>query len=113
MKDCLFCKIGAGDIPSSKLYEDDEVIAFLDIAPQAPLHFLVVPKQHIESAENLTSNDGALLGKIFEVAAQVCREQGVVKGWRVVSNVGEDGQQSVLHLHFHVLAGRQLAWPPG
>ena len=113
MDNCLFCKICAGEIPSKKLYEDDEVLAFYDIDPQAPLHFLVVPKQHIESAAELTEADGGLLGKIFGVAATVCRQQGVTNGWRVVSNVGENGQQSVPHLHFHVLSGRLMAWPPG
>lgn len=113
MDDCLFCKIAAGQIPSSKLYEDDELIAFYDIDPQAPLHFLVVPKRHIPSAAMLTEADSALLGHIYAVIAKLCAEQGVTGGYRVVTNVGEDGGQSVPHLHFHVLAKRSLAWPPG
>ena len=100
MDDCLFCKIAAGQIPSNKLYEDDTLLAFYDIDPQAPVHFLVIPKQHIESAAKLTEADAALLG-VDE------------SGYRVVTNVGADGGQSVKHLHFHVLAKRSLAWPPG
>lgn len=113
MEDCLFCKIAAGEIPSNKLYEDDQLLAFYDIDPQAPLHFLVIPKQHIQSAAELTEADGALLGHIYTVIAKLCAQQGVTGGYRVVSNVGEDGGQSVPHLHFHVLAKRSLAWPPG
>ena len=107
MEDCLFCKIAAGEIPSNKLYEDDTLLAFYDIDPQAPVHFLVIPKRHIASA-------AALLGHIYAVIAQLCRKLGVDEsGYRVVTNVGEDGGQSVKHLHFHVLAKRSLAWPPG
>ena len=107
MEDCLFCKIAAGEIPSNKLYEDDTLLAFYDIDPQAPVHFLVIPKRHIAS-------DAALLGHIYAVIAQLCRKLGVDEsGYRVVTNVGEDGGQSVKHLHFHVLAKRSLAWPPG
>ena len=97
MDDCLFCKIAAGQIPSNKLYEDDTLLAFYDIDPQAPVHFLVIPKQHIESAAKLTEADAALLGHIYAT----------------IANVGADGGQSVKHLHFHVLAKRSLAWPPG
>lgn len=111
--DCLFCKIAAGEIPSKKLYEDDTLLAFYDIDPQAPLHFLVIPKQHIDSAAALTEADAALVGHVYAVIAKLCREQGCEKGYRVVTNVGEDGGQSVGHLHFHVLAKRSLAWPPG
>ena len=114
MEDCLFCKIAAGEIPSNKLYEDDTLLAFYDIDPQAPVHFLVIPKQHIASAAALTEENAALLGRIYAVIADQCRKLGVdEKGYRVVTNVGEDGGQSVKHLHFHVLAGRSLAWPPG
>ena len=113
MENCLFCKIAAGEIPSKKLYEDDELLAFYDIDPQAPLHFLVIPKAHIPSAAALTEENGPLLGHVFAVIARLCAEQGVTNGYRVVSNVGEDGGQSVPHLHFHVLAKRSLAWPPG
>ena len=114
MEDCLFCKIAAGEIPSNKLYEDDTLLAFYDIDPQAPVHFLVIPKRHIASAAALTEDDAALLGHIYAVIAQLCRKLGVDEsGYRVVTNVGEDGGQSVKHLHFHVLAKRSLAWPPG
>ena len=111
--DCLFCKIAAGEIPSNKLYEDDRLLAFYDIDPQAPVHFLVIPKKHITSAAALTEEDGALLGHIFAVIAKLCEELHCENGYRVVSNVGEDGGQTVKHLHFHVLAKRSLAWPPG
>ena len=100
MEDCLFCKIAAGDIPSKKLYEDEQVVAFYDIAPQAKVHFLVIPKKHIPSAAALTEEDGALLGHV--------REQGLDNGYRVISNVGEDAGQTVKHLHFHVLGGEKL-----
>lgn len=114
MEDCLFCKIAAGEIPSNKLYEDETLLAFYDIDPQAPVHFLVIPKKHIASAAALTEEDAQLLGHIYAVIAEQCRKLGVdEKGYRVVTNVGEDGGQSVKHLHFHVLAGRSLAWPPG
>ena len=114
MSDCLFCKIAAGQIPSNKLYEDEQLLAFYDIDPQAPLHFLVIPKQHIASAAALTEENAALLGHVFSVIAALCKEQGGAEsGYRVVTNVGQDGGQSVPHLHFHVLAKRSLAWPPG
>lgn len=114
MADCLFCKIAAGDIPSNKLFEDDQLLAFYDIDPQAPVHFLVIPKKHIDSAAVLTEDDAALLGHIYAVIAQLAARLGFAEnGYRVVTNVGADGGQSVKHLHFHVLAGRSLAWPPG
>ncbi len=114
MADCLFCKIAAGDIPSNKLFEDDRLLAFYDIDPQAPVHFLVIPKKHIDSAAVLTEDDAALLGHIYAVIAQLATQLGIAEnGYRVVTNVGADGGQSVKHLHFHVLAGRSLAWPPG
>ena len=119
MEDCLFCKIIAGDIPSSKVYEDDLCYAFNDIDPQAPVHFLVIPKQHIASAAALTEDDAALLGHIyavvahcFEVIAKIAKERGM-DSFRVVSNIGEQAGQSVFHLHFHVLSGRDMTWPPG
>ena len=95
MEDCLFCKIAAGDIPSKKLYEDEQVVAFYDIAPQAKVHFLVIPKKHIPSAAALTEEDGALLGHVFAVIAKLAREQGLDNGYRVISNVGEDAGQTV------------------
>ena len=113
MSDCLFCKIVSGDIPSDKLYEDDTCLAFYDIDPKAPVHFLVIPKAHIESAAAITADNSAVVAHIFEVIARLAREQGLDSGFRVVSNVGADGGQTVPHLHFHVLAKRNLAWPPG
>ena len=108
MDDCLFCKIAAGQIPSNKLYEDDQLLAFYDIDPQAPTHFLVIPKQHIDSAAALTESDAALLGHIFTVIAKLAKEQGLENGYRIISNVGEDAGQTVKHLHFHVLGGEKL-----
>lgn len=112
MSDCLFCKIVTGEIPSKKLYEDDLCYAFYDIDPQAPTHFLVIPKQHIPSAAAVTSENSAVVGHIFEVIAKLTRELGL-ESFRVVSNIGEQAGQSVFHLHFHVLAGRDMTWPPG
>ena len=105
MEDCLFCMIAEGKIPSKKLYEDDQVVAFYDINPQAKVHFLVVPRKHISSAAALTEEDGALLGHIFAVIAKLAKEQGLENGYRIISNVGEDAGQTVKHLHFHVLGG--------
>lgn len=113
MENCLFCKIAAGQIPSNKLYEDDTLLAFYDIEPQAPVHFLVIPKQHVDSAACLTEKDVALVGHVYAVIAKLAADLGLENGYRVVTNVGEDGGQSVKHLHFHVLAKRSLAWPPG
>ena len=108
MEDCLFCMIAEGKIPSKKLYEDDQVVAFYDINPQAKVHFLVIPKQHIPSAAALTEADSALLGHVFEVIARLAKEQGFADGYRVVTNVGELAGQTVHHIHFHVLSGKQL-----
>lgn len=113
MNDCLFCKMAAGEIPTNKLYEDEQVLAFHDIDPQAPLHFLIIPKRHIPSPAALTEADAALVGHIYAVIAKIAVEQGLENGYRVVTNCGADGGQSVGHLHFHVLAKRSLAWPPG
>lgn len=114
MSDCIFCKIVAGEIPSKKVYEDDLVYAFLDINPQAPTHFLVVPKKHISGVNDLTTEDEAIVGHAYGVIRQLTKELGISEnGYRVVVNSGKDGQQSVPHLHFHVLGGRLLAWPPG
>jgi len=112
MSDCLFCKIAAGEIPSNKVYEDDLCYAFYDIDPQAPTHFLVIPKAHIASAAAVTSENSAVVGHIFEVIAKVTKDLGI-ESFRVVSNIGEQAGQSVFHLHFHVLAGRDMTWPPG
>lgn len=113
MSDCLFCKIAAGEIPSQKVYEDELVYAFYDIDPKAPVHFLVIPRAHIPSAAAVTAENSAVIAHIFEVIARLAAELGFEKGFRVVSNVGEQGGQSVPHLHFHVLAGRDMTWPPG
>lgn len=111
--DCLFCKIIAGDIPSKKVYEDERVFAFYDIDPQAPTHFLVIPKEHIPGADKISTENEAVVGHIFSVIAKLAEELGLDNGFRVVNNCGKDAMQSVAHLHFHVLAGRQLGWPPG
>lgn len=110
--DCLFCKIAAGEIPSKKVYEDDLCYAFYDIDPQAPTHFLVIPKAHIASVSEVTPENQAVVGHIFSVIAQITKDLGL-ESYRVVSNIGEQAGQSVLHLHFHVLSGRDMTWPPG
>ena len=112
MSDCLFCKIIAGEIPSSKVYEDELCYAFNDIAPQAPVHFLVIPKAHIGSVAEVNASNSAVVAHIFEVIAKVTKEMGL-ESYRVVSNIGEQAGQSVPHLHFHVVAGRDMTWPPG
>lgn len=112
MSDCLFCKISKGEIPSSKVYEDEICYAFHDIDPQAPVHFLVIPKAHIPSVSGVNEDNAAVVGHIFSVISKVTRELGV-ESYRVVSNVGEQAGQSVFHLHFHVLGGRDMTWPPG
>jgi histidine triad (HIT) family protein len=112
MNDCLFCKIIAGEIPSSKLYEDDLCYAFNDIAPQAPTHFLVIPKTHIASISEIDDSNSAVAGHVLSVIAQLAKELGM-ESYRVVSNIGEQAGQSVRHLHFHVLSGRDMTWPPG
>ena len=113
-KDCLFCKIVAGTIPSTVVHEDELVLAFDDINPVAPVHQLIVPKRHIGSAADLGEDDATLLGRLFAVAASLAAAAGLPEtGYRVVTNVGRDGGQSVDHLHFHLLGGRVLTWPPG
>lgn len=111
--ECLFCKMIAGEIPVNKVYEDEQVLAFYDIDPQAPVHFLVIPKKHLDSPAAIGAEDAALVGHIFAVIAKLAAELHLETGYRVVTNCGKDGGQSVQHLHFHVLAGRSLAWPPG
>lgn len=111
--DCLFCKIAAGEIPSTPYYSDDKVYAFVDIDPQAPFHAVVIPRRHIASAAEITGENSAAVAEVFEAIARIAAEQGLDKGFRVVSNCGEDGGQTVPHLHFHVLGKRLLAWPPG
>ena len=112
MNDCLFCKIAAGQIPSKTVYEDEQVYAFYDIDPQAPTHFLVIPKAHIDSCAAVTAENSGLVAHCFEVIAKTTKELGITD-FRVVSNCGEQAGQSVKHLHFHVLAGRDMTWPPG
>lgn len=111
--DCLFCKIAAGEIPSKKAYEDEKVFAFYDIDPQAPVHILVIPKEHIQSVSQVTPENQEIVGHIFTVIAKLAQELNLEDGYRVVSNVGQQGGQSVPHLHFHLLGGRNLGWPPG
>lgn len=113
MADCLFCKIVAGEIPSTKIYEDESVYAFADIDPQAPFHAIVIPKQHITSAAEIDSNNSALISKVFEAIAKIAKQENLENGFRVVNNCGADGGQTVGHIHFHLLARRNLAWPPG
>lgn len=111
--DCLFCKIGSGDIPSKTIYEDDLVKAFYDINPQAPVHFLVIPKQHIGAVSEINAANSKIVSHVYEVIAKLAGELKLEKGYRIVCNCGEDGGQTVPHLHFHILGGRLLAWPPG
>lgn len=106
--DCLFCKIVAGEIPSTKVYEDETVLAFRDISPMAPTHILVIPKAHIDSVAQVTAENSAVIAHIFEVIAKIAEQEGLVNGYRVVSNCGEHAGQTVKHLHFHILGGRQL-----
>ncbi|MBQ2135883.1 MAG: histidine triad nucleotide-binding protein [Clostridia bacterium] len=113
MSDCLFCKIAAGEIPSTKVYEDDYVYAFLDIAPQAPFHAVIIPKEHIGSADEINGENSILIAKVFEAVAKIAKQEKLENGYRVVNNCGEDGGQTVHHIHFHLLARRNLAWPPG
>jgi len=109
---CLFCKICAGEIPADKLYEDDEIIAFRDIAPQAPVHFLVIPKKHIKGPSAVTKEDERLIGKMMRVGTEVAKKEGIEQ-FRVVFNNGEQAGQTVFHIHMHILGGRSLGWPPG
>ncbi|MFC5699509.1 histidine triad nucleotide-binding protein [Pseudomonas sp. GCM10022186] len=111
--DCLFCKIAAGQIPARKLYEDDQVFAFHDIAPQAPVHFLVIPKKHVPTLNHLTDEDKALTGHMLHTAQRLASELGCDEGFRVVMNCNHQGGQTVYHIHMHVLGQRQMHWPPG
>ncbi len=107
--DCLFCKIVAGEIPSTKVYEDELVFAFRDIAPQAPTHILVIPKVHIAAVKDITAANSAIVARIFEVIPQIAANEGLENGYRVVSNCGKDAGQTVHHLHFHILGGKELS----
>ena len=109
MENCIFCKIVAGDIPSTKVYEDESVLAFRDIAPMAPTHILVIPKTHIPSVDGITAENSAVVAHIFEVIPQIAKAEGLENGYRVVSNCGADAGQTVHHLHFHILGGKQLS----
>jgi histidine triad (HIT) family protein len=114
MSDCLFCGIIDGRVKASIVYRDDAVVAFNDIRPRAPVHILIIPRKHIVSVLDIEPNDNALIGQIFQVAARLAREHGVAEsGFRVVVNAGPDAGQSVFHLHYHLLGGRQMGWPPG
>ena len=114
MSDCLFCRIIKGDIPARKVYEDDQVVVIEDIAPVAPLHLLILPRQHLVNALDVHQEHEGLIGHVFSVAAKLARERGVADaGFRIVNNNNADAGQSVFHIHFHLLAGRHLQWPPG
>lgn len=109
MSNCLFCKIAAGEIPSTKAYEDESIFAFHDIAPQAPVHILVIPKAHMDSCNAVTAENSAVVAHIFEMIPQIAKAAGLENGYRVVSNCGGDAGQTVQHLHFHILGGKPLA----
>lgn len=109
---CLFCKIIKGEIPSDKLYEDDDVFVFRDISPQAPVHFLVIPKKHIQGPSDVSQTDEQLIGKMMRVGTEVAKQEGIEQ-FRVVFNNGEQAGQTVFHIHMHILGGRNLNWPPG
>ena len=112
--DCLFCGIVTGEVNADVLHASDNVIAFRDLKPQAPTHILVIPKEHVESAASLGESHAALLGEVFSVAAHLAKAEGIhARGWRLVTNVGSEAGQSVFHLHFHLLGGRRMRWPPG
>ncbi|HFQ80867.1 MAG TPA: histidine triad nucleotide-binding protein [Desulfobacterales bacterium] len=112
MSDCIFCKIAAGEIPADKLYEDDEVVAFWDLDPQAPKHFLVIPKSHLRDSSALSEEDAALIGRIIRIGAHLAKENGL-DDYRFVVNNGASAGQTVFHFHLHVLGGRVMGWPPG
>jgi len=114
MADCLFCKIANGEIPADKAGESENVLAFRDINPQAPTHVLLIPKAHVaDSAAQLDGGHAALLGELFGLAARIAKDEGLDQGWRLVTNIGEHGGQTVDHLHVHLLGGRAMQWPPG
>ncbi len=111
--DCIFCKIINGEIPSNKAYEDDKVLAFYDLDPQAPVHILIVPKEHIACAADITPENSAVIAHIFEVAAIIAKEKGLDDGFRIVNNCGDSAGQTVKHIHFHLMGGRDFGWPAG
>lgn len=109
MNDCLFCKIIAGEIPSAKVYEDEHVFAFCDINPQAPVHILIVPKEHICCADAIDASNSALVAQVFEAVPKIAEAEGLTGGYRVINNCGADGGQTVMHLHFHIIGGEKLS----
>ncbi len=111
--DCIFCKIVSGEIPSNKAYEDESVLAFYDLEPQAPVHVLIIPKEHITSVAEINGENSGVVAHIFEVASKLAKELGLDDGFRIVTNTGDSAGQSVKHLHFHLLGGRDFGWPPG
>ena len=111
--DCVFCEIVKGNLNCKKIYEDDDVLAFYDLEPVAPVHFLVIPKKHIESLSKAEESDFLVVSKIFSSIKKIAEKLGLSNGFRVVNNCGEDGGQTVMHMHFHVLAERKMSWPPG
>ena len=114
MQDCIFCRIARGEIPSQRVDETERLLAFRDIQPQAPTHVLLIPREHIAaSAAELGMAHAALLGELFELATKIAKREGLDGGWRLVTNVGPDAGQSVAHVHFHLLGGRAMRWPPG
>ncbi|HBY18763.1 MAG TPA: histidine triad nucleotide-binding protein [Candidatus Marinimicrobia bacterium] len=113
MTDCLFCKIIRGEIPSTKVYENEEVLAFRDINPQAPEHILIIPKIHINRVENLSDDQSGMVGNLVIAAKKIARQLGINNGYRLVFNNGPQAGQAVEHIHLHLLAGRKFAWPPG
>ncbi len=114
LADCIFCKIIKGEIPSEKVYENENVIAFKDINPAAPVHILIIPRKHISSINDIEEMDSNIIGEIFLAAKEIARQLGIAEdGYRVVSNCGEKAGQTVMHLHYHLIGGRSLTWPPG
>ncbi len=113
MSDCIFCKIVNGEINSNKVYDDDKILCFHDADPQAPVHVLIIPKKHIESLDDVTAEDADLLAHIMLKVKDIAAELGLENGYRLVNNCGEDGFQTVKHLHFHILGKRKMTWPPG
>jgi len=114
MSDCIFCKIANGEIPSEFVYEDDGIVAFRDLNPQAPTHILIIPRRHIETTNDLTEADDALVGRMVRVAKIVAEQEGLAEnGYRTVFNCNADGGQAVFHIHLHLLGGRAMGWPPG
>jgi Diadenosine tetraphosphate (Ap4A) hydrolase and other HIT family hydrolases len=109
MQDCLFCKIISGEIPSQKVHKDNVCLAFRDISPQAPTHILVIPKSHIDGADMITADNSAVIAHIFETIPEIAKEENLKNGYRIISNIGQHGGQSVRHLHFHILGGRELS----